>query len=425
MSSFRVKKIWQSNLLLLGANLLGPLSGIILLPLYLQNFSPSEYGILALMRVVSAFTAIVGTLSLNSAMLTFFFDYDKKEQEQYLQQIFSTATLCAILFTSLALLLGPSFFSYLFDSNDIPFFPLILLAILNALAMGLLSIYYVFLKNAIEIPSFVRLAIIWFVISMLCQFFLISMMDVGIMGALLGPLIASSVLLLSLLAQRKLKFTFQLKSKYLKQSILYSLGMMPFLFANWGIIRADRLVAEQYLSLEQVGQYALALNLAFLVALVASAFLDSIRPYFKTQLTKVGTQAKNYLWTYFGVFQLLLLMASFGIYGLSFLLPCISDSPKYAEITSFLPVALLLILIRSNIRFFNEFFYLWKKNKHIGLISIVNLISFLILIYFFGEHNLIDSILRALLLSNGMALLLTILSVFYVVRRQRLSSNQH
>ena len=100
------------------------------LPIYLNHLTPSEYGILNSIQVLSSALIIIFTLSVDKAVLRLYFDYkDKEEKKNFLGTIFISISILSIFITTIIFV-----FPQILDSifKNIRFYPYMFLGVLGS-----------------------------------------------------------------------------------------------------------------------------------------------------------------------------------------------------------------------------------------------------------------------------------------------------
>ncbi len=357
---------------------MGPALSFFLLPIYLKYLTPEDYGILSLMMILGTFINILASLQLGAAFRTYYFDYndDPPLLKKYLQNIYSATLLLSIGFMILFVLIGPSFFSFIFKDERITFFPFGFLTVANTIFSLTTSIYLVFLKNGIRLKDFARYSIASLILTVSFQYYFIVIKQLGAVGSLLGSCISSFIIFSVVFISNFDLVRFHFDKKMIRNSLSYGLPVIPFLILNWFTIRGDRFFIEQFLSLETVGQYALLITIIGLLPLVMGAIENSIRPFlfeaFKQKDEKFR-EINNYILFYIVV----CLLASSGIVLIGNNLRFITSNPNYLYVIPYFTLAAFTVFLRAYIRLFNEQLSFVKRSKDVTYLSII---SFVILI---------------------------------------------
>ena len=99
----------------------------------------------------------------------------------------------------------------------------------------------------------------------------------------------------------KIKFKFAM----LRDSLSFSLPIIPTLIAAWIIQQSDKIFIADYLSMEDVGIFSLSKRIAGLLTLVSGAFMLAYHPlYFEIANQDDKIDAKSKLYKYNNVFIL-------------------------------------------------------------------------------------------------------------------------
>ena len=140
------------------------------------------------------FVGIVGTLKIDAAMRTFFFDYNDKPAQlrKYLSNIFSFSILAAAIFWVVCYFIGPYLF-VLFKNDKIDYFPFGVLAISIGLLRLCSAVYFTYLKNKIVLKEFAIYTILSVLATVGFQFFFIVINKEGAFGALKGILFSEII----------------------------------------------------------------------------------------------------------------------------------------------------------------------------------------------------------------------------------------
>ncbi|MEL6255414.1 MAG: oligosaccharide flippase family protein, partial [Bacteroidota bacterium] len=280
------KNPFISSLVLTALGFIPALAGIFLLPLYLNQLSSEEYAIMNLVIIFAGFAAMIGNLKLDAAMRTFYFDFDKEPEmlKKYLSQVFSAGLLLLTLFFGVLLLLGPFLFELIFRSEKLSFFPYGLYALATSFLSLAKSPYMIFLKNQIRLKEFAYYNLGEFFLIFALQAYFILVLGKGVEGALLGSLIAQAIIFFIFFLLNLSLLKWKIEFAFLKPSMRYSLGIIPFILVNWMIIRGDRILFEQFSELKEVGKYALLMAILGFSRILLNAMDNALRPFLYSRL---------------------------------------------------------------------------------------------------------------------------------------------
>lgn len=412
------KQIFKANSLYLLINLISASSAILLIPLYISDLSVSEYGILALMNVTFAFLTIFMAVNLESAVQTFYFDHadDAPGIHRYFRNVYSFATLLALAGIILFSLSGPLIFRYTFHSDSIDFFPNGMIVAISAALTAINQIYFVLLRNQERVKTFGSLTLISTVLNILSQVVFIVLLDLGITGALLGPLVASTAIFIITHLQNSF-LTLRIDFSEVKGSLKYCLWLLPFLMIQWFLAKGDRIIIEGYIGLEQVGIYALLMNISMVVSLVATSILNSVRPTLFKALKKSGGQPGKTARSVFYYFMIIILGAAIAVYIFVQYIEHIRLFEEYIKIQKFILAALILFVIRVTFRFFGEYLSFRKKSKDLSLLSLINFVLFVSLIWLSVDGLSLARLLEISIITNSATFIVMIARIIQLSKQ--------
>lgn len=382
---------------------------------FINNFTVAEYGIFSLMNGFLAFITLFIAFNLESAMQTFFFDYQSKTQllEKYITNIISTALISVIMFFVIILFTGPYLFNLLFSNTSISFFPYGFLVLITGGLVAVNQIYYVILKNKQDISKYGKLVVVNMIIAVCIQIYLIAVHKYGVLGALIGPLISNAVLFIWLVIKKNL-ITFHLDFTIIKSSLGYCLWFLPSLFMQWFLSKGDRFIIERFISLETVGTYALLINFSILISLIATAILNSYRPTLYGLFKSSKGRLTKSIYMLLLYYLIIILLASCFIYIIVQNLKFLGIAPSYLQIQNFIFLALALFIIRVTLRFLYEYFYYLKKSKELTLFSILNVLLFIALIVLKRNGLDLSTFLKIHIFNHSIILVLISCRIYYL-----------
>lgn len=402
------KSPFISSLVLTALGFIPALAGIFLLPLYLNQLSSEEYALMNLVIIFAGFAAMIGNLKLDAAMRTFYFDYDKEPDklQQYLSQVFSLGLALLILVFGILLLIGPYLFELVFRSEEISFYPYGLYALAASFLSLAKSPYMIFLKNQIRLKEFAFYNLGEFGLIFALQAYFILVLKQGVEGALLGSLLAQAFIFILFFLLNYRLLSLKIDLNFLKPSLKYSLGIIPFILINWMIIRGDRILFEQFSDLKEVGKYALLMAILGFSRILLNAMDNALRPFLFSRLKLAdqnSIQEAKLLIRYYVAVSCLFLS---GILMLSAFLPLLTDKADFLEVLPYFSWGALAILPAILIRVYNLQLVFVKKAYEISRLGFLNLIVLLAGFYFWVPPYGIMGALAAIGASNLFSLML-------------------
>jgi O-antigen/teichoic acid export membrane protein len=417
VNSEYLKKLIKANSLYLIISLLSSSSAILLIPLYINYFSVSAYGELALMNTTFSLLAIILTMSVESAFQTYYFDYEEAGLKAYFSSIYSFAILMALIMSGLMAFAGPFIFRVIFSSETMSFYPNGMLITLSVVFTLINQIYFVKLRNQEKIKRFGKFVAINTISSILLQIVFIVPMQMGVTGAILGALIGNVLVFLCTISYTGVQ-RFHINWSLIRKSLKYCAWLIPFFLINWFVAKGDRMVVENLIDLEAVGIYALLMNIAMIISILTTSVLNSIRPTLFREFKKVSgflnTAIVNITLYFIGIIGLVGVALYFFVQNLH----RISLFENYVKVQDYILLALILFGLRGLIRFVSEYLSFRKKSRDMFLVSLANLAIYLPLLIFFASRLDLKLLLLILIVSNAIALIATTGRCYYLLKFQ-------
>jgi O-antigen/teichoic acid export membrane protein len=363
-------------------NIIPQAAGFILLPIYTRYLTPSDYGIISSMQVLSAILTVFFTIAIDRSIYRLYFDYKTdKDKRDYL----GTITI-SIFFISMIILLLLFVFKGVVGGiyKTIEFYPYYVYAILTAFfaVFSIIpKIYFQLNKNA---GKFVIISILQFLLSTGFILWFVIGEKSGADGMLKGMMFANIVLLpvFIYVSIKIINFTFN--AQILKESIAFSLPMIPALLSAWVLNLSDRVFIERYLDIHDVGIYSLGYKIAGLVHVFAYAFFYAYGPvFYKLANSENQEIAKIKIYNYNNIYIktiliMLFLIALFSKEAIQLLL-----DPKYYEAYKIVPIIALAYFISEVSGLFNLMIYQEKKVIALASIGIAGAILNILLNFLF------------------------------------------
>lgn len=247
------------------------LAGFVLLPVYTRYLTPSDYGVLELLELTSF---IFGTLIGMRFGDSLFYYYSAANTRASKDNIVGTAFLGAFLAGCVALLLGWASAPYLAvlvlgSSEYTLFFRLVFVSMSFSFLqeVGLCYMRVLDRPGAYVIASLSRL-----ILNILLSVTLLVYVGMGLAAVLWGGLITSAVvsIWLALYSLRGISLSIDtgLCFRMLRYSLPLALGGLAMFVINFG----DRFILSQWVSLAEIGIYALAYKMGMLISYVQMPF---------------------------------------------------------------------------------------------------------------------------------------------------------
>lgn len=357
-----------------------------LLPIYTYYLSPSDYGILGVVTSVSSFLSVLITLGVTGAATRFYYLNDDAE---YRKKMFGTVSLVIICNT---LLFGSLFIvghSFIIDPiiGTIPFYPYVLIALLTVIVTPLYTFFQDYLvtsqngvRYGVNSMSFFLLNVLLILVS-LCYF------KLGVIGVLLANLLTSIIFFIYVIIAFLPKITMRLDKSILKQSLKYSLPLVPHSLANWSNGTIDKLLVNGLKSQTDAGLYNLGQQYGTVMNSIAVGLNQAYTPWFYEKVNNgnegykvIRNVSEASVW-FLALIGLVLAIFSKEVLGI------MVHNPAYADVWKIIPCIVFAYVFQSLYFFFVNVLFL-KDTKFVFIITITsvvfNVILNLLLIPYFG-----------------------------------------
>lgn len=244
----------------------------LLLPVYTRFLNPDQYGIFAVVNVISGALLVLFTLGLHGAMTRYYFEY-RREPEQLREFWGTVLTFVFLLSAGLGLLLL-LFGEYILKpvTTSIPFLPYIALGIGAAIFQPVLTIFLVLLQTREEAGRFAFYNLAQFVINVSLVVSLVVFLKWGAEGPLAANLVTAAVFSPICLYALRHEYKVCLRLRYLRQALRYSLPLVPHLLSGQVMSITDRLFLNRFLSAASAGIY----NVGFMVSASMNLLTDAV-----------------------------------------------------------------------------------------------------------------------------------------------------
>jgi len=366
-----LKNIFKGTAIYSVSSLFRKASAILMVPIFARLLSPHEYGISGLLTPIIEFIPLFFTFGLYVSQMREYGDLsgNKEKLGSYFFSINVFIWIVSLTFVFLAISpIGIAFFHLFIDFNEVAFYPFIFVAIL----IGFIKIFNLIATNYFQtIQNYTRIGITSVfssIISISLALFLIIYFDLGVLGKILGILIASmfsfAALYLSYAKQFKLDFNRKMLTSSLALGFPIQFSTIMSIIINF----SDRLILVKYVSLAEIGIYTIAYTAGMVIIVFITSFIDTWKPIFFDKLRTNDKSAKDVL-VYF----------IFGLFGISLVGQLLSKEivyilfpVKYFTAADYIPYILPSIALMGIYQFIVPYFHFYKQTKFVPYITFVS-----------------------------------------------------
>ena len=249
---------------------LSKLTSFLLLPFFTHYFTPEEYGALELIIITTTLGSILGLLQLESALTRFFYEYQANERKIYITSLLVFSGLLSLLITLILWVFAEEINQLIFNENT--YIQAYKIGILSLPLLCLNSFFIVVIRFTSNRLLFIKAQSILFLTSLIIPVILVLYFNFKLesyfWGQLSGLFLSVGVMTLGLknLISKEVKFDF------VKSALNYSVPLIPAVFSGWVNSYGSRFLMLSFLSLKEIGLYAVSIKIASVFQLFGEAF---------------------------------------------------------------------------------------------------------------------------------------------------------
>ena len=254
----------------------------LLIVVYAHYLRPSDYGIIYMAEIVAAFLIIFSSLSIDSALQRLYFqhNHDPEQLRSYLGSATRFGLLWMATFLALVLILGRSIPAHLAAHASVPFYPYIAMAIATATAIQGAQYRLAVYQAARRPQSYALLSFMLAALTAAGCVYGVVISRGGALGMMKGKLVAAVVTFLIAAWSMRTFLTARFQWKFVRDSLSFSLPLIPHLVMASGLVVADRFILEHFRNLSEVGIYSLAYTFGMVMYLVTQSLSQAWLPMF-------------------------------------------------------------------------------------------------------------------------------------------------
>lgn len=331
-------------------NILNRAITFLLLPLYINMMTPTEFGALNLIYPFLAIMNVVYMYGLDAAFMRFFIP---EKDQQRRQEIFSVVYLSILVTTTLitlVLFLSKAPISNLLLGDD-PATSVFGLAFI-ILALDGLSFMPVLYYRSIQKPlRYVGIIFSEVLINLGLNVVLVGFMGWGLKGVLVANICSSLVKLIAASPAIFNNLLFTWSARLWKDLLKFGLPTVPAVLFAMIVALGDRFMIKYFFDQETVGIYSAGYKIGMIMSLVITAFRFAWHPFFLS----IADQ-ENAKETFARILTLFMVVGSFIFLLVSLLAPPVLTmeiygkaiiTPAYADGLRVLPYILIAYLFQG------------------------------------------------------------------------------
>ncbi|WP_233879575.1 lipopolysaccharide biosynthesis protein [Virgibacillus halodenitrificans] len=378
-SIIKRNKFFSNSILYIVGSMMTPFIGLIMMPIYTNYLRPEEYGTMTTVQTLVGMFQLFLHLSLHGAVTRFFYDYlnDKEKQKEYIGSIFAFVCVFSTSMSLVLLIFHNPIGSLLF--SNIPINPFFFYLVGLSWASSVLALPLALWRAQEKAGLFVIFNITKSILIMIVASFLIIVKDFGPEGVLLSHFtISVSFVIIASIISRK-SFTISFQSTYVKNSLIFSIPLLPHVASGWIIKSSDRVILEKFVDLKELGLYSLAAQVSIVLSLFYTGVNNALVPRY-TSLRKEGNneEAKKLL----RIFTIIIILTGGLSIPIAIFAVQLLSSNNYIGAMNFVPVLIIGEIIKGLYFIPVAKLFYTKSTKSIATSSIIAAVANIILNFF-------------------------------------------
>lgn len=351
----------------------------VLLPIYSDYLSPTQYGIIESMVVFSTMLTVVLSFGTERSMFRIYYDYKEEiEKKRLVGNITILVMISSAFFLALTFILH-EFISKIY--SEIPFEPYFVYAILIAYATSFAYIPQTLFQVKENAFAFFITSILSFLLEILLTIYFLIIRKEEAIGLLKAKLIANAFMFPFYVYVIKRESIFRLDRVIIKNIFLFSLPMMPILLTSWVMNMSNRVFIENYFTLREVGIFSMASKLSSVATILLGALFTAYNPmFYRLASNEDQLIAKNKIQELNQLLVVAIFMVSFVVVLFSkeavFIL-----NRRYQEAVLYIPILVLSNGLNYLAGIYSLMIYQNKKSSVIMYIYIIGAIFSIIFNY--------------------------------------------
>jgi O-antigen/teichoic acid export membrane protein len=262
-----------SNILIKGINFL-------LLPLYTVYLTTQDYGILSVVNSYTYLFTIIFTFGLSRSTVRFYFIYVKNPEDvKKLWGTIITFIYTSALFFGVIFILFKSFLITPFI-KDIDFFPYIFLGMMTVFLNPAFAVYQSTLPARHKALKYGIQNISRSTIRISITILLVVVIELGVVGVLLSQAITAFIFLIYTFFSFRNEITLGYNKKMLKETLRYSVPLVPISLANWFYTTIDIVFLNNLKSTASAGLYNIGFQIGGIILIVIDSIHSAFKPFF-------------------------------------------------------------------------------------------------------------------------------------------------
>lgn len=339
-----------------------------LLPIYTKYLSPADYGTIAYTNTIMLFLFVLGSMSLNSFVLRYYFIW---KEEQKRRKLIGSIVSMIILNNLVILLLAYLFLPSIIKSYDIqiPWDPYFKLAVIINFFDSFCTIPLVLYRVKQDALRFISLNLGKTFLQVILNLYFIVYLNLGLIGSYYASLltfIPFSLIYIFIIIKHA---GFHFDPTVIKLGLQYSLPLLPGALSYLVLSSFDRIILERNVPISSIGIYNVAYTLALSLNLVIQSVYKAIEPeifkrYGTDDFYSFVNRAKSIYFSFIYVFGLIICLYSQEVFYYM-------TSPSFHVGYKLTPLLIVGVIMTGQNVIYSSILSAEKKTKSMGMATMI------------------------------------------------------
>jgi O-antigen/teichoic acid export membrane protein len=238
------------------SGMLGQLISFFLLPVYTKYLSPTDYGIVAMLFIITASFQTIASLGINESIFKYFRDSEIDKVELHITAFLTILTSASVTFI-FGILISDILIEKLFESSIVGGRRLIILSLVYAFFVSLSSVFNTIIRAKRQVKHAFLVNMIFLLTQVIISLFLIVIYNYGVLGLITGQMVGQIFVFCALIFLTK--DTFRLRPNFLlfKKMIAYGIYSVPAQILETLMNQMGQFMIKTNLSLKESGLYGI------------------------------------------------------------------------------------------------------------------------------------------------------------------------
>jgi O-antigen/teichoic acid export membrane protein len=341
------------------ASAVGPLTGVLLLPVYTRYLTPEDFGLIALFELLSLVFATVFSLGLTAMIPFYYVDHPAgAARRRGIGTVVVAVTLLNLILAGVVVAAGATPIGILLPS--VPFWPYVPILALTAL----FEPYWVIAGSIYQIQEQASRFSVWSTARLLMaislKLWFVVVLGEGVYGFLISSLIAAIVTAAAVVPLLAREMQLAMDPVVLRRALIVGGPTVPNNLFSYGFRVLDRVILERFVGHGEIGLYYLALRLADLMRLASDVFVNAWRPVFFKEAAHVDF-VTDIVPAVIRLASVLIIGAGLGLSLFSREILAVLATPAYADAARFVPFLAGAMVVKGLYSF--PYLAVWYRKK--------------------------------------------------------------